>query len=74
MKEEIVFTYNMLMSYHYQNSNNVEKFVAKALEIKSNHRDARSIMEMYLRKKFFLIHNANAYMDTVIRLEERLQI
>jgi hypothetical protein len=67
--EEVSFTYNMQMSYRYQNSDNVEKYVAKALEIKGNHHDANVIMENHLRRKLFSISNSYALLDTINQLE-----
>jgi tetratricopeptide (TPR) repeat protein len=71
VREEINFSYNMQMSYHYQNSEKVEKYIAKALEIKGNHRDAQLIMENYLKQKFFMIRDPRAMLDTAIQLEKR---
>jgi hypothetical protein len=70
-KEEISFSYYMQMSYHYQNSEKVERYIAKALEIKGNHRDAQLIMENYLKQKIFVIRDSRAMLDTVIQLEKR---
>jgi len=69
--EEISFTYNMQMSYRYQNSDKVEKYVAKALDIKGNHHDARIIMENHLRRKLYSITNSDVLLDTINQLENR---
>jgi len=67
--EEISFAYNMQMSYRYQNSDKVEKFITKALEIKGNHNNANIIMGSYLTRKLFGISDSYALLDTINRLE-----
>ncbi len=69
LKEEISFSYNMQMSYRYSNSDKVEKYVIKALEIKGNYNDANIIFENYLSKKLFNISNPFALLDSVNALE-----
>ncbi len=60
------------MSYHYQNSEKVEKYITKALEIKGNHRDAQLILESYLKQKIFMIRDPRVMLDTVIQLEKKI--
>lgn len=67
----INFTYNLQMSYRYQNSDKVEKYVAKAIAIKGNHHDAKIIMENHLQKKLYGISNTIALLDTINQLENR---
>lgn len=69
--DEINFTYNMQMSYRYQNTDKVEKYVAKALDIKGNYHDANIIMENHLRKKLYSISNSYILLDSVNQLELR---
>ena len=69
VKEEISFAYNMQMSYRYINSEKVEKYIVKALEIKSNHHDANIIMESFLNRKLYGISNPNALLDTINQVE-----
>lgn len=69
--EEISFAYNMQMSYRYQNTDKVEKYITKALEIKGNFNDANIIMENYLRQKLFSITDPKALLDSVNRLEAK---
>ncbi len=69
--DEINFTYNLQMSYHFQNSNKVEKYVTKALAIKGNHKDANVIFNHYLVKKFNRIYNSRVLMDTIIQMKKR---
>ena len=59
------------MSYRYVNSDKVEKYVAKALEIKGNHHDANTIMETHLSKKLSGISSNYALLDTISQLEKR---
>jgi len=67
--EEISFAYYMQMSYRYQNSDKVEKFIAAALELKGNHNNANVLMENYLTKKLYSISDSYALLDTINRLE-----
>jgi hypothetical protein len=67
--DEINFSYNMQMSYRYQNSDKVEKYITKALEIKDNFVDANKIMENYLFRKFNSIHEPYALLDSINNLE-----
>ncbi|MEE4197457.1 MAG: hypothetical protein V2I54_07415 [Bacteroidales bacterium] len=69
--DEINFTYNLQMSYHFQNSDKVEKYVTKALAIKGNHRDANIIFENYLSKKLNRIYDAKALIDSMHQMKER---
>jgi len=69
--DEINFTYNLQMSYRYQNSDKVENYVAKAIAIKGNHHDAKIIMENHLQKKLFGISNSMILLDTINQLENR---
>ena len=71
MLEEINFTYNLQMSYRYQNTDKAEKYIAKALVIKGNHFDATVLMENHLRRKLFNISNAETLLDTINQLESR---
>jgi hypothetical protein len=68
---EINFNYNMQMSYRYLNSDKVEKYVASALSIKSNHHDAQVIMENHLRKKLYSITEPDVLLDTISQMEKR---
>jgi hypothetical protein len=69
--DEVSFTYNIQMSYRYQNSDKVEKYVARALELKGNHHDAGIIMENHLQRKLFGITNSDHLLDTINQLERR---
>ena len=69
--EEINFAYNMQMSYRYQNSDKVEKFITAALELKGNHNNANIIMGSYLTRKLFSISDSYALLDTISRLEQK---
>lgn len=69
--DEIGFTYNINMSYRYQNSEKVEKYITNALIIKGNHYDANTLMRNYLRRKLFNISDPNALLDTISQLESR---
>lgn len=71
LMDEIGFTYNINMSYRYQNSDKVEKYITNALIIKGNHFDANTLMRNYLRRKLFNIANANTLLDTINQLESR---
>lgn len=73
LSEEIRFGYNMQMSYRYANSDNVEKYISKAIMIKGNHHDACIIMENCLRKKLFAISNSMVLLDTIAKLEKRYE-
>jgi hypothetical protein len=69
--EEISFAYNLQMSYRYQNTDKVEKYVAKALAIKGNHQDANYILETYLYQKLYGISDLNSRLDTIVHLEKK---
>ncbi len=69
--EEINFTYNLQMSYRYQNSDKIEKYVARALAIKGNHHDAKVMMENHLQRKLFNISNSDVLLDTINQMEKR---
>ncbi len=71
LNEEISFSYNIQMSYRYGNSDKVEKYVIKALEIKGNYKDANIIFENYLRRKLYNISNPNALLDTINSLQQK---
>lgn len=69
--EEISFAFNLQMSYHYQNTDMVEKYVASALRIKGNHPDANTIMENHIHRKMESITGSGALLDTVILYEKK---
>ncbi|MDD2797950.1 MAG: hypothetical protein PHV20_05095 [Bacteroidales bacterium] len=69
--DEISFSYNMQMSYRYQNTDKVEKYVANALSIKGNHQDANLIMKSFLQRKLYSITNSNARIDTINQLQKK---
>jgi len=69
--DEINFSYNLQMSYRYQHSDMVEKYVARALDIKGNHHDAQQIMENHLQRKLFNISNPDVLLDTINQLALR---
>ena len=68
---EINFAYNLQMSYRYQNSDKIEKYISKAIAIKGNHHDTKVMMENYLRRKLFSITNSDILLDTIHQLEKR---
>lgn len=68
---ELNFAYNLQMSYHYQDSDKVEKYIAKALAIKGNYRDANIIFENYLNRKLDRLYNSQALVDTLSKMKER---
>lgn len=68
---EIDFAFNLQMSYRYQNSNKVEKYVTKAIAIKGNHHDAKIMMQNHLQKKLYGIYNTVDLIDTICRMENR---
>jgi len=69
--DEINFTYNLQMSYRYQNSDKVEKYVTRALDIKGNHHDTKIMMENHLQRKLYGISNSDILLDTISQLENR---
>ena len=69
--DEINFAYNLQMSYHFQNSDKVEKYVTRALAIKGNHKDANIIFENYLNRKLDRIYNLQTLVDSINRMKER---
>ena len=69
--EEVNFNYNMQMSYRYQNSDKIEKYVARALAIKGNYNHARIMMESYLQRKLYRISGSDALLDTIARIEKQ---
>lgn len=70
-KDEISFSYFMLMSYQFQNTNEVEYYVTNALNIKGNFQDANIILKNYIQKKLNGIYDNYALLDTVQMLEEK---
>lgn len=72
--DEIGFSYNLQMAYRYQNSDKVEKFIVKALEIKGNHNNANVIMENYLNRKLYGISDAHVLLDSINRFELRYKL
>ena len=71
MKEEISFNFNMQMSYRYQNTDKIDKYIERALQIKGNHHDANVLMQNYLRGKFYDISNPSALLDTINLLQNK---
>lgn len=69
--DEINFEYNLQMSYRYQNTDHVEKYVTNALYIKGNHHDANIIFENHLNRKYNNIYNSQALVDTMNQMKER---
>lgn len=70
--DEFNFIYNLQMSYHYQPSDKIEQYVAGALAIKGNNRDARIMMANYLNRKLFSISDPDVLMDTIHKMGLRL--
>ena len=64
-KDEISFSYFMLMSYQFQNTKKVEYYVTNALDIKGNFQDANIIFKNYIEKKLNNITNNYALLDTL---------
>lgn len=73
LKEEICFSFNMLMSYHYQNSDKIEKYVTQALSIKGNYQNAQVLFKNYLNKKLYSISDPYALLDSIKRVEQQYQ-
>lgn len=71
LKEEICFSFNMQMSYRYQNSDKIEKYVTRALSIKGNYHNAIVLFENYLNRKLYRISNPYALLDSIKRLDEQ---
>ncbi|MFB6340458.1 hypothetical protein ACE1ET_01990 [Saccharicrinis sp. FJH62] len=71
LADELSFTYNLQMAYRFQNSDKIEKYVANALDIKGNHRDARIMMENYINRKLYNINNSDVLLDTLGQLIKR---
>jgi hypothetical protein len=69
--KELSFNYYLQMSYHYQRSEKIEAFVTKALDIKGNHKDARTMFENHLQRKLYGTANPDALLDTVSQLDKR---
>lgn len=69
--DEINFAFNIQMSYRYQNSDKVEKYIMKAIAIKGNHHDAKIILENHLQKKLYGISNLIVLLDTINQMENR---
>lgn len=69
--DEINFIYNLQMSYYFQNSDNVEKYITKALAIKGNHKDANIIFKNWLNRKLNRIYNAQTLIDSVHQIKKR---
>jgi hypothetical protein len=69
LREEICFSFNMQMSYRYQNSDKIEKYVTRALSIKGNYHNARVLFENYLNRKLFRISNPYALLDSIKQVE-----
>jgi hypothetical protein len=63
--EEIEFSYNMQMSYHYINSPKVEKYISRAMETKGNFNDAILIMQSLLNQKLYAINDPHHLLDSV---------
>lgn len=72
MINEFNFEYDLQMSYHYQRSDAIEKYVAGALAIKENCRDALTMMSNYLYRKLDTISNPTVLLDTVRQMQLRL--
>lgn len=70
-REEISFSYYMLMSYRFQNSNKVEYYVGNALKIKGNHQNANIILETFIRKKLNAVNGSYAILDSVQKLKTK---
>ncbi|MBN1133080.1 MAG: hypothetical protein JXA39_08420 [Bacteroidales bacterium] len=68
--EEIGFNYNMQMSYRYQFSDKVEKYVKRALDIKGNYHDANIILGNYLNRKLNTLTDPYVLLDTLDRYDE----
>lgn len=74
LKDELIFTYNLQMSYRYQNQENVEKYIVKALQVKGNHSNANMILTSYLQRKLLNYFNEPERMlDTIRSLESRMK-
>lgn len=71
LSDEISFNYNLMMGYHFMQSDKVEKYMAGALEIKSDYVDAYVILESYLSRKIYRIQSSSALLDTINQLEKR---
>lgn len=69
--DEINFAYNLQMSYRYQNSDKIEKYVVKALNIKGNYHDAQVMLTNYLERKLYGISSSNVLLDTISQMESR---
>lgn len=68
---EISFSFNIQMSYRYQNSKRFEQYAVKAFQIKPNHKDAVNILKYCLNRKLSSLINPITLLDTVNNLESR---
>ncbi len=67
--KELEFAYNMQMSYHYQSTEKILKYITRALEIKPTFRDAQQIMENYIRVKFYQVQDGYVLLDSLKAFE-----
>lgn len=68
---DLDFVFNMQMAYRYQGTEKVGKYISRAMSIKEDHRNARHIMETYLRNKFYSIDDPDELLDTLKHIEEQ---
>lgn len=70
-KAELSFTYNLQMSYRFQNKNKIESYLLNALRIKGNHSDANLMLENHLTAKLNRIYKGTVLSDTLEQMEKR---
>jgi hypothetical protein len=69
--EEISFTYYLMMSYSFQHSDKIERYVVNALDLRGNHYDAIAMFENHFNRKLYTISDGRTLSDTILQIECR---
>lgn len=65
LKEELSFTFNLMMSYRSKSPDTRFHYIERAIRIKNNHRDANRMFISSIDIKLNDIHNSHALLDTI---------
>lgn len=71
LKQEISFSYNLLMGRHFFGSGSSNPYLERAITIKQNHSEANNLFVSHLEKQLELIDNFSEMNDSIASFEKK---
>jgi len=71
MKQEVSFNYNLLMSEHYKNKDEQQKYIESALKVKQNHREANELFKEFIERKLSKKTDYKQLLEEIEKLRQK---